>query len=161
MKLFEITDTINVELSKFIGSRVDLANTFHEDVRDCVNDVLSYLNLTNTFEYRPWKMQLTNDTVSLYCIDVCELKLELKEDKRYKYNRVGTVTNLYFKILDECTSNLTIDELIQIKMVESKECQISQCEYAISLLRDELESKIKSLTQLNTELEEIKKLINI
>ena len=85
----------------------------------------------------------------------------MKRDKRYSWKSVGKVVDLKFEVVDENTSDLTVEQLISYKAIESKEMQIDECENIIQSLSTEIEKRTEFLNKLKTELEQIKNSTNI
>lgn len=166
VKMYEIKDAINLKLTDLIGTKVDTTGTFHEDIRDRVYAVLNELNVYSSFRYTPWDITLDHYNhkigwVGWNCDKIFKLKLDMNYDKRYSWKSVGKVVDLKFEVVDENTSDLTVEQLISYKAIESKEMQIDECENIIQSLSAEIEKKTEFLNKLKTELEQIKNSTNI
>lgn len=114
MKLKELQEKLNSKIEHFIGKRVRVGD-LHEDIRKHVED--SIKEFFTSCRYYPWEVGFDIDIkLPREYSKLLKLNIELKEDKRYKYDRIGTIEKLQFSVVNTSHSELTAEEIVEISL---------------------------------------------
>lgn len=146
MKLNELQNKLNDIIEVFIGEKVEMGD-FHDELRGLINDTL---NEFGNCEYHAWSVDFgVGSSIGYEHSKLLDLKIDLKEDKRHTWKCVGVVKGLEFTLVDSKCSELTADEIMELKR---REHTLDHIEYNKSRI-EQLKAEIRKLKEKNEELE--------
>lgn len=156
MKLKDLQTKLNEEVKIFIGKKVNM-DDFHERIEDLVSSTIKEFD--KDCRYTIWKVEFKtyNNAIMIEDTRLLKLTLDLKEDKRFKYERRGVVQGLEFSIINDIFAELTSKEIIKEGIIRGKRHVLEWNKNRIEELRATADQLEKESIEIEKELQEMEK----
>lgn len=139
----EICKIYTDAVQDLVGKKINIGKEMHKMVNDRIKDIYKLLN------YNVWEVIYDNNSNRR----ILDLKVKIKDDLRYKTDRVGTIEKIQFiphediRYLDN-VDDMTIANIFENKRKRDLKDDIKYYKYYI----EELKNKLKETKQLLIEM---------
>lgn len=139
----EICKIYTDAVQDLVGKKINIGKEMHKMVNDRIKDIYKLLN------YNVWEVIYDNNSNRR----ILDLKVKIKDDLRYKTDRVGTIKKIQFiphediRYLDN-VDDMTIANIFENKRKRDLKDDIKYYKYYI----EELKNKLKETKQLLIEM---------
>ena len=161
IKVSELQKQLNDEISHMKGYKVTVDGTFHTDIKLLAERVLERNNLEGLFYYCPWRLNAEDEHGIVHSDLQCifRLNIDLDADNRFRFQKVGTIKDLFYSVEDD-VKDLSIEQALIKRSIDSKERLIAGCEQSIQEKLNEIEQTKQYIDEVQTKLETLKEQFN-
>lgn len=157
MKLRELEALFNESLKSLRGIKVNASYEFHKLKEDALTEVAKKFGFNVTL----WSLELElgNDVVLRSDERIFKITFDLKQDKRHKYEMVGTIENVEVELVDEmkCYADIDIENLNSFYVRDSIKGAIAEQKEIIQQKLQKLKEEELTLAKYEKEYERVEK----
>ena len=142
----EICKIYTDAVQDLVGKKINIGKEMHKMVNDRIKDIYKLLN------YNVWEVIYDNNSNRR----ILDLKVKIKDDLRYKTDRVGTIKKIQFiphediRYLDN-VDDMTIANIFENKRKRDLKDDIKYYKYYIEELKNKLEETKQLLIEMKKE----------
>ena len=142
----EICKIYTDAVQDLVGKKINIGKEMHKMVNDRIKDIYKLLN------YNVWEVIYDNNSNRR----ILDLKVKIKDDLRYKTDRVGTIKKIQFiphediRYLDN-VDDMTIANIFENKRKRDLKDDITYYKYYIEELKNKLEETKQLLIEMKKE----------
>ena len=142
----EICKIYTDAVQDLVGKKINIGKELHKMVNDRIKDIYKLLN------YNVWEVIYDNNSNRR----ILDLKVKIKDDLRYKTDRVGTIKKIQFiphediRYLDN-VDDMTIANIFENKRKRDLKDDITYYKYYIEELKNKLEETKQLLIEMKKE----------
>lgn len=142
----EICKIYTYAVQDLVGKKINIGKEMHKMVNDRIKDIYKLLN------YNVWEVIYDNNSNRR----ILDLQVKIKDDLRYKTDRVGTIKKIQFiphediRYLDN-VDDMTITNIFENKRKRDLKDDIKYYKYCIEELKNKLKETEKLLIEMKKE----------